>query len=69
MKRRFRQYIVRTETVNFSRTSRIHFSYKLGHSNHLANGGKEPKNPPFPFSHMDPIYYTHAVADPTHSPQ
>jgi len=32
--------------INFSRTSRIHFSYKIRHWNYWANGAKRPQNPP-----------------------
>ena len=28
-----------------------------------------PQNCPFCLGHVDPIYYTHAVADPTHRPK
>ena len=32
-------------------------------------GMPNPQNCPFCLGHVDPIYYTHAVADPTHHPK
>jgi len=44
--------------VNFSRTSQIHFSWKLGHWNHLANGSKQPQNSLLPLEPRGPPLHT-----------
>jgi len=55
--------------LNFSHTSWIYFSWKLGHWNHWADGGKQPiKNYPFPLSHVDP-HSVHQCLGPSHSPR
>ena len=54
--------------VNFSRTSRILFSLKLGHWNHWANGENNPKIRPFPVSHVEP-HVVHQCLVRLHSPR
>jgi len=54
--------------LNFPCMSRIHFSWKLGHWNHWANGANNLKIHPSPWAMWTPIPYINACPLP-HSPR
>jgi len=53
--------------INFSRTNRIHFCYKIRHWNHWANGANDPKIHPFLLRHVD-LHLTRECLGWPHSP-
>jgi len=53
--------------INFSRTIRIHFFYKIRHWNHWVSGGKRPQSPPISLEIRGPLSNTWMLGWP-HSP-
>jgi len=60
--------ILSVRIVNISRTSRIHFCFKIHPKCHSNKWGEKPLKLFFLFGHVYPISYTNVWADPTHHP-